>query len=46
MKKGDLITIEFFGNTVKAHILQITNKWVKFIFEGNTYKASINKIKK
>ena len=46
MKKCDIIKIDFFGRIVEACILQITDKWVKVVFDGNTYKTSIEKIQR
>lgn len=44
MKKGDFIKIKFFDRIVDAQILDITQKWVKVIFEGITYKTSLSNI--
>jgi hypothetical protein len=46
MKKGDLVKIKFLNQIVEAKILNITDKWVKVIFENVTYKTSLNNIQK
>lgn len=46
MKKGDFIKIKFLGRIVDAQILDITDKWVKVVFERITYKTSLNNIQK